>query len=165
MRVNRVRAKGWILVGIQGILLAFLLLAPPGHAWRVPTLLRAVGQVLRWGGLVGIAIGALRLGLAASVHPEPSQRSVLRTTGPYRLVRHPIYSGVLVFAVGIAAASGSLADIAALVALAALASFKARFEEALLAERFPGYRAYAEVTPRFVPGLRRKLTPAASGAR
>jgi protein-S-isoprenylcysteine O-methyltransferase Ste14 len=103
-----------------------------------------------------VIIGAVRLGRAASVLPEPTSGAVLRTDGPYRLVRHPIYSGVLLFAAGIAATAGSVLAVLAFGALIVLLSVKARFEERLLTQRFAGYPAYARVTPRFVPGLRRK---------
>jgi protein-S-isoprenylcysteine O-methyltransferase Ste14 len=145
-----------MLVGGQALLLAVLVLGPSGHAWKVPSPLRAAGQVLRWVGLAAVVIGALRLGRAASVHPEPTSRAALRTDGPYRFVRHPIYSGVLLFAAGIAATAGSVLAVLAFGALVGLLSVKARFEEGLLAQRFAGYAAYARVTPRFVPGLRRR---------
>jgi protein-S-isoprenylcysteine O-methyltransferase Ste14 len=122
----------------------------------VPALLRTAGQVLRWLGLGAVVAGALRLGRAASVHPEPTSAAVLRTNGPYRFVRHPIYSGVLLFAAGIAATAGSALAVLAFGALVGLLSVKARFEERLLAQHFAGYAAYARVTPRFVPGLRRR---------
>jgi protein-S-isoprenylcysteine O-methyltransferase Ste14 len=145
-----------MLVAAQGLLLAILVFGPSGHAWTVPRPLRTAGQVLRWVGLAVVIIGAVRLGRAASVLPEPTSGAVLRTDGPYRLVRHPIYSGVLLFAAGIAATAGSVLAVLAFGALIVLLSVKARFEERLLTQRFAGYPAYARVTPRFVPGLRRK---------
>lgn len=154
--MNRTRVRGWVLVGGQTVLLGFLILGPADHAWSVPQPLRMAGQLLRWVGVGAVAIGALRLGRAASVHPEPTSRAALRTDGPYRFVRHPIYSGVLLFAASVAGTSGSAPDVLAFAALAALLFSKARFEERLLAQRFAGYRAYAEATPRFVPGLRRR---------
>jgi protein-S-isoprenylcysteine O-methyltransferase Ste14 len=152
--MNPVRTKGWVLVGAQGVLLAFLVLVPSKRAWVVPTPLHVLGECLLWGGLAGVVLGALGLGLAASVHPEPTTRAVLRTTGPYRFVRHPIYSGVLLFAAGVTITAGSVLDVLVFGALIGLLSLKARFEERLLAQRFAGYAEYARVTPRFVPRLR-----------
>ena len=154
--VNHARLLGWMLVGGQAVLLVVLVFGPSGHAWKVPSPLRTAGQVMRWVGLAAVVIGALRLGRAASVHPEPTSRAALRTGGPYRFVRHPIYSGVLLFAAGIAATAGSVLAVLAFGALVGLLSLKARFEERLLARRFAGYAEYARVTPRFVPGLRRR---------
>jgi protein-S-isoprenylcysteine O-methyltransferase Ste14 len=78
---------------------------------------------------------------------------VLVETGPFAVVRHPIYAaGILVFA-----GFGLLTSIpatAATVALAALWHFKARVEERLLAERFPEYEDYRRrVRRRVVPYL------------
>lgn len=84
-------------------------------------------------------------------HPMPIPRAILRTNGAYRLVRHPMYTGVLAAGAGVAATSGSAADLAAFVALAGVLSVKARFEKRLLSDRFPAYHAFAAVTPRFVP--------------
>lgn len=152
-RLNRTRLIGWGLVGIQGTLLALLVLGPFDHTWGVPHGLRIAGTVLRWAGGAAIIIGALRLGTAASVHPEPTAKAVLRVNGPYRFVRHPIYSGVILLGGGIAATAGSVLAIVFFLGLVVLFSIKARFEERLLAERFTGYRAYAATTPRFVPGF------------
>ena len=142
---------------MQFSLLAVLVLAPSGHAWRVPKSLQTTGTLLRWAGAVAIVMGALRLGRGASAHPAPTSRAVLRTDGPYRLVRHPIYSGVMLLAAGIAATTASVVALIGFAALIGLLHVKARFEERLLTQRFVGYPAYARVTPRFVPGLRRRL--------
>jgi protein-S-isoprenylcysteine O-methyltransferase Ste14 len=90
------------------------------------------------------------------VHPGPTRAAVLRTDGPYRFVRHPIYSGVLLLATAIAVTSGSAVSVVALAGLAALLNVKARFEEGLLRRRFPDYGAYVGRTPRFVPSFRHR---------
>jgi protein-S-isoprenylcysteine O-methyltransferase Ste14 len=142
------------LVGLQFILLAIIVVSPAGGVWVVPGPLRTSGTVMRVVGAAAIAAGALRLGRGLSVHPIPTGAAVLRTDGPYRFVRHPIYTGVLILATGITATSGSAAAVAALAGLAVLLNVKARFEEHLLRRRFPGYSAYADRTPRFVPSFR-----------
>jgi protein-S-isoprenylcysteine O-methyltransferase Ste14 len=146
--------RGWLLVTAQFGLLAVLVLGPSGEVWTVSGPLRTAGSVLRWAGFAAVALGALGLGRGFSVHPAPTGVAVLRTDGLYRVVRHPIYSGVLLLAGGIAATAGSLLAITAFAFLVLLLSAKARFEERLLVERFPDYTAYARRTPRFVPFLR-----------
>jgi len=145
-----------MLVAFQAGLLGVLVIGPGNGAWTVPGPLRAAGGVLRVAGAVVIVLAALRLGRAASVHPEPTSGAVLRTSGPYRFVRHPIYSGVVVLGGAMAATAGSVVAIAAFVALVGVLSVKARFEEGMLRRRFAGYAAYAEVTPRLVPSLLRR---------
>jgi protein-S-isoprenylcysteine O-methyltransferase Ste14 len=146
--------RGWLLVTAQFGLLAVLVLGPSGQVWTVTGPLRTAGSVLRWAGLAAIVLGVLRLGRGFSVHPVPTAIAVLRTDGLYRVVRHPIYSGVLLLAAGMAATAGSFLAITAFAFLVLVLSAKARFEEGLLAERFPDYAAYARRTPRFVPFLR-----------
>ncbi len=75
----------------------------------------------------------------------------LRSTGLYRYVRHPIYTGVMALAVGSAIPSGSLAIATTTLALVAWLVLKARWEERRLEIRYPAYAAYAARTPRFIP--------------
>ncbi len=145
------RAAGWVLVGLQAGLLGLLVLDPGRSAWTVPVPLRVAGNVLRVSGAAAIVVAALRLGRSASVHPAPPAGAVLCTDGPYRFVRHPIYTGVLLLAAGIAATAGSILAITTFGALVAVLAVKARLEEGLLRRRFPGYANYAASTPRFLP--------------
>jgi protein-S-isoprenylcysteine O-methyltransferase Ste14 len=66
-------------------------------------------------------------------------------TGPYALVRHPIYAGLFVTAAATVAIKGDLLTIAGFVVLVALYTAKARIEErfllAQLGEPFAAYRA------------------------
>ncbi|MBK5222834.1 MAG: hypothetical protein JJE52_08165 [Acidimicrobiia bacterium] len=96
------RRRGWLLVGAQFALLALLVLAPTGTAWTVPDGVRLLGTIGRVAGVALIVFGGIRLGVAASVHPAPTTRAVLRTDDAYRHIRHPIYTGVLVVGAAIA---------------------------------------------------------------
>ena len=75
----------------------------------------------------------------------------LKTGGLYRLVRHPVYTGVMALAVGAALGSGSVAKALAAAALVGWFMLKARWEETRLRAAYPGYDDYAARTPRFVP--------------
>jgi protein-S-isoprenylcysteine O-methyltransferase Ste14 len=145
------RARGWALVSAQFALLAVLVLAPTGTAWALPPAVEALGTAGRVVGAAAILIGAAQLGLAASVHPAPTNTATLRTDGAYRLVRHPIYTGVLVLGAALALTGRSLLHLAAWAALLGVLVVKARFEERLLAARFPDYEDYARRTGRFLP--------------
>jgi protein-S-isoprenylcysteine O-methyltransferase Ste14 len=145
------RARGWALVSAQFALLAVLVLAPTGTAWALPAPVEALGTAGRVVGGAAILIGAAQLGLAASVHPAPTDTATLRTDGAYRFVRHPIYTGVLVLGAAIALTGCSLLHLAAWAALLGVLVVKARFEERLLVARFPGYPDYARRTGRFLP--------------
>jgi protein-S-isoprenylcysteine O-methyltransferase Ste14 len=88
------------------------------------------------------------------IFPEPRERARLITTGPYALVRHPMYLAVLLFAAGFALGWRGVPQLLALALLAAVLHVKASREERLLAQKFPEYRDYAARTARIIPGLR-----------
>jgi protein-S-isoprenylcysteine O-methyltransferase Ste14 len=75
----------------------------------------------------------------------------LHSNGLFRSVRHPIYSGIIAIAIGSAVRSGSAVVAAATLLLIGWLMLKARWEERLLLDRYPGYASYAARTPRFVP--------------
>jgi protein-S-isoprenylcysteine O-methyltransferase Ste14 len=69
-------------------------------------------------------------------------------------VRHPLYLGELVAALGIAVGSKRLALAVAVWAVcAALQVARSRYEERSLTAEFPEYKAYARRTKRLVPFL------------
>jgi protein-S-isoprenylcysteine O-methyltransferase Ste14 len=72
-------------------------------------------------------------------------------SGPYRLVRHPIYSGLLLMVLGTAILAGTLSGFAALLLCGAVFWVKLRQEEALLTEHLPGYAEYQRRTKALVP--------------
>jgi len=114
-----------------------------------------------WRAGLGFVLFALGLGFAiwARVHigpnwgPPMTQKvePELVTSGPYHLVRHPIYSGILVAGVGTAVALSWQWLIAA--ALAAIYfAYSAAVEERDMAERFPDtYPSYKHATRMLLP--------------
>ena len=80
---------------------------------------------------------------------------MLRTDGPYAIVRHPVYAGLLLGTTGIAVLRARPEPLFAVAALAGLLHLKAGYEEGLLRARFgAAYDAYAARVPRLVPGIR-----------
>ncbi len=152
------RTIGWLLVAAQAVLILVLVLLPSGDAWPTPSWLEVTGLVIGGLGAVWALVAALRLGERLTPTPVPRDGGQLRTDGPYAHVRHPIYTGVLLIVVGLTLRSGSAVVLAVGLATIAFFHVKARFEEGLLAERFPEYRAYTDRTPRFVPAPWRRAT-------
>jgi protein-S-isoprenylcysteine O-methyltransferase Ste14 len=77
----------------------------------------------------------------------------LVTTGPYRLIRHPIYTGVVLGVIGTALATSLYGLIVAGLTLAYF-SYSARSEERYLAERFPDtFPPYKARTKMLIPFL------------
>jgi protein-S-isoprenylcysteine O-methyltransferase Ste14 len=76
------------------------------------------------------------------------------SSGPYAVVRHPMYSGIMLFFVGVPLLLGSWWGVATAPLFAVLFGIRARIEERALVDGLPGYADYAaRVRYRLVPGL------------
>ena len=73
------------------------------------------------------------------------------TTGPYRYIRHPIYTSVCLFVVAGTLAHLSAASAALCLLVVAGALVRMVAEERLVTARYPEYAAYAAVTKRMLP--------------
>lgn len=86
------------------------------------------------------------------VEVERGQRVV--TTGPYAIVRHPMYLGVLVMFLSTPVALGSWWGVIAALPLVAVLVARIRNEEQRLVTELDGYREYSRVTRfRLIPGV------------
>lgn len=146
----------WAFVAAQFVLLGLLVLLPLGNDWVRPMWLVVVVVAAIVVGLAVMGVGGTLLGRGLSAAPLPNTHAELRTGGLYRVVRHPIYAGLLIVGAAIAAVSGSVVRLGVYLLLVVLINAKARWEEGHLIRRFPDYGAYAARTPRFVPGARRR---------
>lgn len=147
------RIKGYLFVAAQFAVLGVIVVAPAGDLpWRGNPWTEFVGQLLFLAGLGFVVWSGVVLGRSLTAHPAPTARAELRTEGPYRLARHPIYSGLIALAAGSAFAAASWVHLVAALMLVAILTAKSRFEEVLLVDRFgDDYRAYARSVGRFVP--------------
>jgi len=86
------------------------------------------------------------------IEVDAGQRVV--ATGPYALVRHPMYSGALVMLLGVPLALGSRWGLLLVIPITLVIVWRLLDEEAFLAERLQGYPEYqARVRHRLVPGV------------
>jgi protein-S-isoprenylcysteine O-methyltransferase Ste14 len=149
------RGEGW--VALQLVLLAAIAVSAIGAgvpvSGSVEAAAMAVGFVVLVGGLAIFGLGIAALGSSLSPLPAPIPTGVLVDRGVYRFMRHPIYTGLVVAAVGGSIYAVSPLALGLTVVLAVVLDLKSRREEAWLRERFVGYAAYAARTKRFVPGL------------
>ena len=75
----------------------------------------------------------------------------LVTNGPYRFIRHPIYTAVCLFVIPAVIAHWSLLSAVCGVLVLGAAVLRIFLEEKMLIARYPEYRQYAARTPRMLP--------------
>ena len=124
------------------ILFAVAVIFGPGPVLFGPAVALLVGNALCGMGLALMLLGVVALHEVIQVAPEPREGGRLVTSGLYRRFRHPIYTGIVLVALGL-----FLRHPTALVAVAAAVTivflvFKTRFEEILLLQRYPDYAEY-----------------------
>ena len=138
-----------------GLFFAFLA-AFAGNAEGPAALVLALcGCLLAVAGAALVLRSRAELGTAWSFVPTTDQGTVLVTTGPYRLIRHPIYLGLLLLAMGEALAFSSWPAVAVVFsAIVPTFVWRACAEEGLLADTFgERYAHYRKQTKMMIPYL------------
>ena len=145
---------GMIAGTVGGITLAFVLAgngALPGPSW-LPVV---VGLAVAWLGMAVRAWSVRTLGEFFTVDVTVAANQRLIDDGPYALVRHPSYTGMLMAILGFGIALDSWGAVAAalFLPLAAVVN-RIRHEEAMLRRELgEPYEAYAKRTARLMPGI------------
>jgi protein-S-isoprenylcysteine O-methyltransferase Ste14 len=89
-----------------------------------------------------------------TVHIQQERGQTVVSTGPYRYVRHPMYTGFHLFFVGMPLLLGSVFGLVLALLLIGLVVRRAVLEERLLRKNLPGYDTYlARVPSRFFPHM------------
>jgi protein-S-isoprenylcysteine O-methyltransferase Ste14 len=122
---------------------------------HVPVWLEAIGAVLIvisfWG---NVAVMRANSFAAVNVRVQPERGQTVASTGPYAVVRHPMYAYVLPLLIGTPLLLGSAWGLLWLLPLLGLLAARIIGEEAVLIEGLPGYRDYAmRVRYRLIPGI------------
>jgi protein-S-isoprenylcysteine O-methyltransferase Ste14 len=146
--------RGGIWVVSQAVLLLSVLgLSLVFHSSpRSQGMLLAGVSLLIVGGGFGTA-GFLALRGNLTPFPKPRPGGSLVRSGIYAWVRHPLYTSVLLSAIGWALAWQSWPALLAALCLAPFFEAKARREENWLREQFAEYAEYARQTRRFIPWI------------
>jgi Putative protein-S-isoprenylcysteine methyltransferase len=149
------RLRYWVLLVVAYFLLTY------GHRLPYPLNLHIIPHVAptAWAAAVLCIIGLafafwarLTLGRNWSGLVTLKEGHELVERGPYRFVRHPIYTGILTMFLATALALGHLAGFAATLLMFASFWIKLRDEEQLMLQQFPDrYAAYRRRAKRIIP--------------
>jgi protein-S-isoprenylcysteine O-methyltransferase Ste14 len=150
-------ARGEWLVAGQLALMALVFFGPRtlyGHpAWTFPSsrACSVVGGTLMLAGGAFFLAGFVRLGPGLTPLPYPKESGRLIQDGPYAVVRHPMYSGGLLLAVGWALLIHGWLTLGYVVLLFLFLDWKSRREEQWLQQRYPTYAQYRRRVRKLVP--------------
>ena len=144
-----------LIMSIVSVAFVGLLLVPAidhRFGWsRMSSLVVIGGDVLVAVGFAGILrVFRENSFSAATVEVAPDQ--IVVSTGPYAIVRHPMYAAATVLMTGIPVALGSWWGLAVMAGIVPLLVWRLLHEERILAKQLPGYRDYlTKVRWRLVP--------------
>lgn len=138
------KANAFVLIQFAAI--GALLLTGPWLAQPAALL------ALQLGGLALAAWAILSMGIGNfGASPVPLAEASLVQRGPYAYIRHPMYTGLLLFTLALVLAAPSPLRIAFWLVLLADLVLKLHYEEGLLAAKFPGYASYQRSTKKLIP--------------
>jgi protein-S-isoprenylcysteine O-methyltransferase Ste14 len=120
---------------------------PPAFRW--PAL--AAGAALILAGALLAFFGVFSLGRNLTPLPHPKDDAKLVDTGAYRLVRHPIYGGIILMAYGWGLSVQSWLTLAYATVIFVFLDVKSRREERWLKEKFPNYVEYSKRVRKLIP--------------
>lgn len=133
-------------------MLLFAAFVVPIHLTTIhlPLLLRYAGLCIVGLGVVIGLIAVLQLNTKLSPFPTPVANGKLLTHGVFAISRHPIYAALIFAGLGYSIFNESLYNGLIVMLLVLLFYFKSRYEEQLLAQKFPEYQDYKKNTRRFI---------------
>jgi protein-S-isoprenylcysteine O-methyltransferase Ste14 len=156
-RTNETRPEQRLIIAASSIYFLVIFLLPgfdKRYGWsQVPVWLVLLADLGVLAGY-GLYILVLRTNSYASRVVEVEQGQKVISTGPYSLVRHPMYLGMILLMVATPLALGSFWAFLPSLGLIPLLAVRARDEEKLLIKELAGYREYTQKTRhRLFPGI------------
>lgn len=156
----RISGAGSIAVGVAGPVAAMLGLNPVAPRLNSPAL-RTAAVVTAALGLVCTYAAQLAMGTAWRIGVDPAERTDLVTSGPFAVIRNPIFTAALITFTGLALASPNIISLGGLAVVYAGIQMQVRAVEEphLLATHAQTYAAYAARVGRFLPWIGRLRPP------
>lgn len=138
--------KSILLVGLQFLFIFLLLLGSPlTNISALPFTFILLSVLIVLWAIVTMQKSKLR------ILPEPSADATLVTDGPYRFIRHPMYTAILFGSVGLLINQFTWLRLLIAIALAVVLITKLIWEEKMLARKFDAYKEYMKHTKRLLP--------------
>lgn len=139
--------KSTILVIVQIATMIFLVVANNPIASGLGLFIQIIGVLLGLWGILSLKIGNF------NIQPEVKSDALIQT-GPYKWIRNPMYSGVLLFFIPIVLQQFDLINAFMYSLLLTILILKINSEEQFLEERFgESYKQYEKSTKRLIPFL------------
>ncbi len=152
--MNSKSSRGELYVLVQAILLIALFFGPKdvfGLPDKLNQTLWWIGQILFYSGIVIAIWAAILLGPNLTPLPKPKPSGQLIQTGLYKLVRHPIYFGVILVSFGWAGIEQTIYTLVLAFILLIFFDLKSRQEERWLTQKFSEYAEYKMTTKKLIP--------------
>ena len=126
---------------------------PAWPSWTPPfTWLGSIGGgTILLSGILLLAVAIFRLGSNLTPVPYPKDEGVLIETGPYRLVRHPMYCGGILISLGWGLLVHGWLTLGYAIIMLAFFDVKSRREEQWLKAKFSGYGEYKKRVRKLIP--------------
>jgi protein-S-isoprenylcysteine O-methyltransferase Ste14 len=143
---------GLVVSALDGWVIIFLGLVRQPRSLTLLSAPSLVGLALIVMGYTLLLLGQITLGRFHSSTLVIKEDHRLITHGIYRLVRHPMYLGVILVAIGLAVTASSVTGFLIMLALVPVFLIRIRMEERLLMQEFgDAYRAYRAATNKLIP--------------
>ncbi len=152
----KVAGKDIIYVSLQLLLFFAFLLDVNLVSFEIPSFLNFILVLIGIIGLGLIIIAFFQLNKNLSPFPTPKEYARLLTNGVFKLIRHPIYTGILLIFFSIAVFQGSGYRLLISFLLLILFHFKTLYEEKKLSEKFPEYEIYKKNSGKFLPKIKNR---------
>lgn len=151
------KSKGWILAIIQ---FSFMVVIMIVSAYEFKYMNRPLVPIITYIGVTFILLGTMfftvvvfNFGQMITPNPVPMEKAILKTTGIYKFIRHPMYTSALVLFLGIVLYFQAYFSLALVAGLFIFFVIKTNSEERFLRNKFPEYSEYSKHSKRFFPFL------------